>query len=167
MTVLSGATPEQVNYYIPNYLPLETYLIKAYSESGAFIGTGATRINNISPGIFYTTGNLTVGFLFRYNRNTGNYVYDLLVPTGNTWNPNTEDAYLILFGTGIRRATTFSSQVGGINHSVPYAGAGSSGPGSDQVNIGPLSTSLLGSGQKTIRFFAGGLEANQTQCKFQ
>ncbi len=161
------ADREQVNYWIPSTVPVETHLLKVYNNS-LLLGIGVTRANIIAPGIFYGDNQLASGTLYKYNRDTLQGVHVSLTENpGNDWDPSTEDAYLIIYGTGIRNASGFSATVGGLSVPVTYAGATSGFLGLDQVNIGPLPISLRGSQQKQIRFFAGGLEANRTNVWFK
>jgi len=77
-----------------------------------------------------------------------------------------EQVYLELFGTGIRSATTVTAKVGGV--SVPVLFAGPSGyEGEDQVNIGPLPTSLEGAGSVNIMITANGKLANVVNVTIQ
>ncbi len=161
------ANSGQVNYWLPNIVPTETHLIKVYSNS-LLLGMGVTRVNVISPGIFYGNNQLASGSLYKYNRNTAQgFFVSLTENPGNDWDPSIEDAYLIIYGTGIRNASGFSSTVGGASVPVSYAGATPGFLGLDQINIGPLPISLRGAQKKQIRFYAGGLEANRTNVWFK
>jgi uncharacterized protein (TIGR03437 family) len=145
--------------------------LKVYRD-GNFLGMGVTAVNNISPALFTADASgrgLVSGLLYVFDKTTGALlrIVALTQNPGNDWNTATEDAYLVVFGTGIRRASGFSAQVGGIGHTVQFAGPAPGYLGLDQVNIGPLSPSLRGTGEKEIRFFAGGLEANRTKVWFR
>jgi uncharacterized protein (TIGR03437 family) len=75
--------------------------------------------------------------------------------------------YLEIFGTGIRNAKNVTATVGG--QSVPVLSAGAQGTfvGLDQVNIGPMPSSLKGTGQVNILLNGDGQAANTVNVTFK
>jgi uncharacterized protein (TIGR03437 family) len=84
----------------------------------------------------------------------------------NVANAN-EQIYLELYGTGIRNAAAVTVTVGGVSVPVLYAGAAPGNVGEDQVNIGPLPTSLARSGSVNIILTADGQTANIVNITIQ
>jgi hypothetical protein len=92
--------------------------------------------------------------MYIYGSTTNNPTIIPLLTGGNGWDPATETAYLIIYGTGIRGHngqvyaqlkkdnTIFFSPT---HFQVTYAGM-SDDNGLDQVNIGPIPASLLSTG---------------------
>lgn len=85
-----------------------------------------------------------------------------VIPNPVDLGPDSDQVYLLLFGTGLRAATQFSATVGGM--SVPVLSAGAQGQfiGEDQVNIGPLPRGLAGRGNVDLVLTADGKTANIT-----
>lgn len=77
--------------------------------------------------------------------------------------------YLILYGTGIRGATSLvdcSATIGGVPASVQYAGAQGGYPGLDQVNL-LIPSSLAGRGQVSLNFSIFTTSANSVVLDFK
>mgnify|MGYP002784170162 CR=1 FL=1 len=148
----------QVNFLIPSTISHgEAHTVRVYSGN-TLIAHGVAQVNRLAVGLFSANGSgvgLASGQFLRVNRvNPAQQTYETLTQTpGNTMNPDTEDSYLILYGTGIRlrsSLSTVSAKVGGVSVPVTYAGAQGTFDGQDQVNIGPLPASLKGQGESTI-----------------
>lgn len=162
--VTGGANPSQVNYYVPAGVPVGTYYVRVKS-GGAQLGSGAIRINRISPGLFTANGSGTgtaAGQLWFYDKQTGAQTsIQNLVSGGNNWNPATHDVYLILYGTGVRGYNGFAS-VRFIHDNllvtgtpILHVGAVQGITGQDQVNIGPLPASMASVGTWQIELTVG------------
>jgi len=67
-------------------------------------------------------------------------------------------AYLVLFGTGIRNSTPARAELNGNDYGVSYAGPQGAVAGLDQINL-PLPIGLT-SGYTNILFTQGNLAAN-------
>ena len=83
-------------------------------------------------------------------------------------NVNPGPVYLSLYGTGIRGAASGDITVSVNGEAVPvfYAGAQSTLPGLDQVNV-QLPASLSGTGQARVQLSAGGSTANPVTIRIQ
>lgn len=171
----------QVNFYVPN-ISSGTYAVKM-SDSGVLLSSGPIRLNPIAPGLFSqdSDGNgLASGQLLLVNKsNPTDQQFIQLSSSGNIWNPTTHDAFLIIYGTGIRGHSGLGSvslQVkrGSTIHVVPVLYAGAQGsPGLDQVNAGPLPAALLGLANPStheLKLFLNGfpgVAANIVEAKFK
>jgi uncharacterized protein (TIGR03437 family) len=81
---------------------------------------------------------------------------------------STDQAYLVLFGTGLEAAGTSGVTVlaGGTAVPTKYAGSQGGFVGLDQVNV-VLPQSLAGKGSVTIQLIANGLAANAVNIAIQ
>lgn len=82
----------------------------------------------------------------------------------------TDQVYLILYGTGIRGVAGVNDvaiEIDGQAIPVLYAGAQPEYTGLDQVNIGPLPRSLAGRGQREIVMTVDGHRVNRVTVTFQ
>ena len=90
-----------------------------------------------------------------------------LVPLPINLGPSTEQAYLEMYGTGIRSAKNVTVTVGDLSVPVLYHLAAPGYVGEDQVNIGPLPQSLAGKGSVNIVVTADGQAANTVNVTIQ
>lgn len=73
----------------------------------------------------------------------------------------------MLYGTGLRHATTLTATINGASVPVVYFGAQGQFDGVDQVNIGPLPATLAGAGQVNLVITAASLTANAVAIDIQ
>ena len=77
------------------------------------------------------------------------------------------EAFVILCGTGVRRATVPSAQVAGETVSIRAVGPQPGVPGVDLVELGPLPRSLIGRGEVTVTVTADGVQSNEVTLVFR
>jgi uncharacterized protein (TIGR03437 family) len=167
-------SPSQVNFLVP-YLTMAgtaTVLLNAYNGK---LYQGTVNILPTAPGLFSADASgkgLPAATYDLYNANgflSDNPVATFDVPT-QKWvaapviiGPASEQTYLTLYGTGIRyhssSASSVTALVGGVNCTVAYAGAQSTFPGLDQVNV-LLPVSLNGKGTVTVQLTVEGQTTN-------
>jgi uncharacterized protein (TIGR03437 family) len=79
--------------------------------------------------------------------------------------------YLVLYGTGIRHHSNnpVKATINGVLVPVTYAGAQSTLPGLDQVNLGPLPQTLTGTGKASLSVvvLVDGIPSNTTLIGIQ
>jgi uncharacterized protein (TIGR03437 family) len=74
----------------------------------------------------------------------------------------------MLYGTGIQRHTApVTATVGGVSVPVTYAGAQGTLAGLDQINIGPLPSSLAGQSSVNLVITVDGTMTNAATLSFQ
>ncbi len=81
-----------------------------------------------------------------------------------------DELYLTLFGTGLRGVSDLSAveaTIGDQPVAVQFAGAQGGFVGLDQVNLGPVSRELVGSGENAIRLSFDGVSANTVSVSFE
>ena len=102
--------------------------------------------------------------LFQYNPNSSQYVAIPIV-----WNNSTDQQFLVLYGTGIRNAAqnAVTATMNGISVPVLYAGAQAQFIGEDQINLGPIPTSLKGAGTVNIVITVNGQASNTVTVTIQ
>jgi len=80
--------------------------------------------------------------------------------------PETDQVFLLLFGTGIRGGTNASIKIGGVDAEVAYAGAQGGLVGLDQVNV-KLPRALIGRGEVDLVLTVDGKAANNVRVRIK
>ena len=166
-------SPNQVNYQLPAGLAPGYATVTITSGDGS-IATGFVNITSIVPALFAANADgagLAAALLLRV-RPDGSQVYEPVSQYDTTqqkyiarpisFGPETEQLFLVLFGTGIRGRSALSAvtaQIGGADGEVTYAGPQGGFVGLDQVNV-RLPRSLAGRGEVEIVVTADGRTAN-------
>ena len=162
--------PSQINFFIPDEV-MPGRAVALLLHDGEIVGSSRLIVNAISPGLFSANGTGEgVGLIeavriapdgsrlkvdvFRFDDETG-------VRVGVPIDLDPGQVYLRLYGTGIRRAELVEATVG--VESVPVLDfAPSPGlVGVDQINIGPLSSSLADAGEVAVMITADGTASNE------
>ncbi len=160
-------SPAQVNYEVPASVALGAATITVKSGDGT-IGTGSVTITDVEPGLFlFNTSGLIAGSILRVTDSGQQVAENLFTQDGAgniTASPvdlSNGQVYLILYGTGIRRAAAsqVTVSVGGVNAPVSYAGAQGGFVGLDQINV-LLPASLAGRGDVPLSVTAAGRQSN-------
>jgi uncharacterized protein (TIGR03437 family) len=156
------ASEGQINFLIPSNAAVGAGSVTVTPNSGT-TAKGTVLISQIAPAIFTANQNgmgVAAAQAFYYTASgSSSYVDTFAGGTSSTYgtspvslSPSTDQVYLVLYGTGIRHHSLnpVEATIGGTNVPVTYAGAVSSDPGLDQVNIGPLPQSLAGTGKGDV-----------------
>ena len=168
-------SPGQINYLMPE--GTATGLAKVSVEiSGQEVASGNVQINSVAPALFSAdaSGQGPAAALFLRVDSDGSdppvrtFDPDTRASIPIDLGPESDQVFLLLFGTGIRG---FTSEVGAAvgGESVPVLGALPQGQfvGLDQVNLGPLPRSLSGRGEVDITLTVDGLPANVVTVNIQ
>ncbi|HTB79749.1 MAG TPA: NBR1-Ig-like domain-containing protein [Opitutaceae bacterium] len=161
---LYSVSPTQIIYEIPPGTALGRAKVTITNGNGV-AATGVASIAAPAPGLFSADtsgGGLAVGEMFK----TGAQSLELLTATGNYFDASTGGAYLILYGTGIRNQPSVTATIGGLSVPVVFAGPQGSYVGEDQVLLGPLPTSLKGTGWSNVVLSVNSAVANTVQVNF-
>ncbi|MGH9844821.1 MAG: cohesin domain-containing protein, partial [Blastocatellia bacterium] len=165
--------PGQINFLIPPGTASGAAMITITSGAGA-VSMGNVNIAAVTPGLFAANANgqgVAAAVALRFKANgTQSFepvsrfdpALNRFVPVPIDLGPESDQVFLILFGTGIRFRSALpavSLQLGGSNHEVLYAGPQGDFAGLDQVNA-RLSRSLIGRGEIDVRLTADGQTAN-------
>lgn len=162
--------PTQANYVIPagSVNGPATVMVK---RSGTVVAQGNITIESVSPGIFTANSGGTgvpAAVAFRLTAGGAQTFEPIFtfqngqpVATPIDLGPESDQVFLILFGSGFKNATpaTFSVTVGGTPVPAVFA-ATAEFVGLDQCNVGPLPRSLIMRGNVDVVMTANGKTAN-------
>jgi uncharacterized protein (TIGR03437 family) len=161
------ASAEQINFIVPAGTAAGLATVTVTLPGGGAVTTMIV-IAGSAPGLFTTTMTAEGPF-------AGQILY---VHAGGlqTFADSTQpiqlgvtgdQVFLVLYRTGIRNAAAVTATVGGVALPVAYSGAQNGYEGLDQINVGPLPSSLVGSGSITIAIVADGQAANPVSATVQ
>ena len=164
----------QINFLVSDAVPDGDMMVSTGAILNQPTSHGTAPLARIAPGMFTANSSgqgLASGELVRVNiSNPNQQSSEPISSNGNLLNPNTEQAFLQLYGTGIRYRSSLndvSAKVGGISAPVAYAGNQNQFIGLDQVNLGPLPASLKGVGLVDIEIKVEDKTANKMQVNLQ
>jgi len=173
-------SPNQVNYQIPPGTAAGTATITITSEAGA-VSTGTAQIAAAAPSLFTAnaSGQGVAAAVALRVKADGSQSYEPVAQFDAAQNkyvsrpidlgPETDQVYLLLFGTGIRYRSTLSAvsaRIGTIDAPALYAGAQGGFVGLDQVNV-RLPRSLIGQGEIDLVLAVDGQNANMVRVNIQ
>ncbi len=174
------AGPGQVNYQIPPGSASGNAQVTVTSGDGSS-ASGAIEIAAVAPGLFSADadgkgpaaafalrvkadGSQSSEPVAQYDTGQGKYV---TVPID--LGPETDQVFLVLFGTGIRGFSALSAvtaSIGGGNSGVDFAGPQGTFVGLDQINV-RLSRSLIGRGEIDVGLTVDGQASNTVRVSIR
>ncbi len=167
--------PQQVNYLLHPQTALGPATVTVYINND-IVSLGEINVARLSPGLF--TQNATgdgapaaYGLRLKGGASTLEPVtvvnYD---QAAKTWVPavidlgaDNDQVFLVVFGSGFRRVSGLSAitaKIGNVTIPVLFAGAAPDFVGLDQLNLGPIPRSLVGSGLVNLTVTIDGKVAN-------
>lgn len=171
--------PGQVNYLIPaGTAPGEATVVVL--RNGAVVASGTLQVATVAPALFTANSSgmgIASALVLRIKEDgTQNYEPVARFEAGQKAfvaepidvGPDSDQLFLILFGTGFRYGSGLSgitATVGGLDAAVLFAGPHSVFAGVDQINL-PLDRSLAGRGTVDVDVTADGQSANTVQINF-
>lgn len=168
----------QINFLVPALAAEGRASIKISSADGN-VSTGNVEIANVVPGLFSanSTGrDVASGYALRVRGtqqisepisrlDTGTNAF---VPVAIDLGPDSDQIFLVLFGTGFKKHTgPVTANVGGVSAGVTYAGEVMGFVGLDQANIGPIPRSLAGRGNVDVILNVDGKDSNRVTVNFK
>jgi len=166
-------SPGQVNYQMPPGTAPGLATVTITNRYGE-VSTGTVRIAAVAPGLFAANANgqgVAAALALRVKAD-GSQIYEPVIRFDATQNkfvsapidlgPETDQVFLILFGTGTRFRSSLSNvsaRIGGVDAPVSFVGAQGDFVGLDQINL-QMPRSLIGRGEVEIRLTADGQQAN-------
>lgn len=166
-------SPTQINYQLPPGTMNGTATVTITSGEGA-VSVGAVPIVAVAPGLFAADASgrgLAAAVVQRVKADGSQQVeavarFDAaqqqFVAVPIELGPESEQVFLVLFGTGLRLRSALSAvtaKLGGVDCQVTYAGAQGDFVGLDQVNI-RIPRNLMGRGEVDILITVDGQAAN-------
>jgi len=175
---LSFVSPTQVNFVLPGGAALGDAIFS--SSNGSTPQTATTIIQNVAPKLFSMSGTGTgVAAATAIEVPTAQPQQQIPVAVFNCGASGctpvpinvsvSGTVYLSLYGTGIRNLSSLSNvqvSVNGVNVPVQFAGAQSSFPGLDQVNVS-LPAALSGAGNANVVLTVDGQVSNSVIVSIQ
>jgi uncharacterized protein (TIGR03437 family) len=160
-------SPGQINYLIPDQVAQGAAQIVVTNGNGV-VSQGQLQVANSSPAVFTAAYNgrglpvaLTTYDGVNFERVVNADGSARAVGCGAVWRPN----YLLLFGTGLRRASNLRVRIGGAEITPTFAGAQGSFAGLDQINV-PIPPNMPG-GMTDVSIIAEGRVSNTVQLLMQ
>jgi uncharacterized protein (TIGR03437 family) len=173
LAALFFVAPTQINFQIPPGTMAGQATITVTSGDGTVSG-GSVTIAPVAPGLFSANASgqgVAAATVLRV-RADGTQVFEPVARFDAAQNrfvaapidlgPESEQVFLILFGTGFRQRSSLSAtslSIGGAGVEVLYAGAQGDFVGLDQVNA-RLPRSLIGRGEVNVALMADGRPGN-------
>ncbi len=165
--------PTQINFEIPPSTANGAATITITSGDGS-ISTGVSQIATVAPGLFSANADgqgVAAAVALRIKAD-GQQIFEPVARLDQATNkfvtapidlgPETDQVFLVLFGTGMRfrsSLATSSSTIGGENAELLYVGPAGGFVGLDQSNV-RLSRSLIGRGEVEVRLTVDGKPSN-------
>ncbi len=173
LSALFFVAPTQINFQIPPGTVAGQATITVTSGDGT-VSSGSVTIASVAPGFFTANASgqgVAAATVLRVKAD-GTQVFEPVARFDAAQNrfvaapidlgPESEQVFLILFGTGFRQRSSLSAttlSIGGINVEVLYAGAQGDFVGLDQVNA-RLPRSLIGRGEVNVALMADARPGN-------
>ena len=160
-------SPAQVNYAAPASLALGPAKITVKTGDGS-TRAGSATIADVEPGLFtFNPAGLIAGSIVRATDSGQQVFQDLyaMAAGGNIVaapvDVSKDQVYLVLYATGIRRASQsqVTVSIGGVSLPVAYSGSQGFYTGLDQVNV-QLPASLAGRGDVPLILTVAGKQSN-------
>lgn len=171
-------SPEQINFLIPAGTASGNAVV-TIARSGGRASAGSVEIVAASPGLFAAGPGelkLAAGLVMRINAG-GERSHEPVVTFDTAANrfaaspieierDQSEQIFLLLFGTGIRGGSTMTATIGGRPVELTYAGAQGVFAGLDQINL-RLTRDLRGLGETDVMIFADGKPSNAVRVRIE
>ena len=160
---ISYASPKQINYRVPENVA--TGIATVNFTAGGVTVPGYLNIVSTYPGVFKAgVDNLAAAQVARIQ--AGKTIYNAVAAAPIAVGPASEQATLILYGTGLNSAKDVTVTIGGMKAQVTFAGAQGTYLGLDQINV-LLPQSLSGMGKVDVIVTAGGKPSNPVNVVVQ
>lgn len=178
--LLFFASPGQINFYLPETIPVTTGFVGVSNYNG-MKSFGSVRIERVAPSLFSAnaTGQGVAAAVALRVKADGTQSYEPIAIFDQTQNrfvtrsldlgPETDQVFLLLFGTGLRNRTSLnavSATIGGAGAEVLFAGAQGGYVGLDQINV-RVPRVLVGRGEVDIVLQVEGKTANTVRVQIK
>ena len=173
-------SPSQINYLMPSGVLPGKITITA-SRNDTVKVSGVLTLDSVAPGLFSANSSgsgVAAATVLRVRAN-GSQSYESVArfdqatnqftPLPIDFGAETDQLFLILFGTGIRFRSSMSLvavQIGGVNSEVLYADQQGDFAGLDQINV-RLPKILAGRGEVDLLLTVEGKQANSVKISFK
>ncbi|MGH9847357.1 MAG: serine hydrolase [Blastocatellia bacterium] len=173
-------SPTQINYLLPSGTANGQATVTITSGAGA-VSAGTVQIAAVAPGLFTADASgrgLAAATVLRVKADGAqsfepvaqfDAAQNKFVAVPIDLGPESDQVFLLLFGTGIRNRSALSAvaaKIGGVDCQAPYAGAQGGFAGLDQINV-RLSRSLIGRGEVDAALTVDGQAANTVKVQIK
>jgi endoglucanase len=158
-------SPTQINYLVPPQTA-PGRLDVTVRVQGNVTGTGTFSIASVAPGLFSANANGRGIAAAQVVRVKADGTQTRFVATPIDFGDSSDRLFLLLYGTGFRRAAGATLKIGSEDVPVQFAGAQPVFSGLDQVNA-ELPRTLMGAGEVPVLFKADGKAANAVTLAFR
>ena len=151
----------QVNFVVPS-AALTGVSSFTVSAGGRTVAASVIRLERVAPALFSASADgkgIAAGLVLTVAADGSRSTAVISGPV-DVSQPSSQ-VYLMLFGTGMRNGTKATAKVGGVDVGVAGPVAQGEFEGLDQVNLGPLPSSLSGKGDLDILLMVDGKSANR------
>ncbi len=154
-------SPGQINYLVPAGTAPGVAKVQVQGHAGYI------TIEAVAPGLFTANASgsgIPAAVGLRVSGGAQTLLPSLTTPID--LGPETDEVFLLLFGTGIRGGTSATVKIGGIDAPVAYAGPQGGFVGLDQVNV-KLPRALAGRGEVDLVLTVDGKAANTVRVRIK
>jgi uncharacterized protein (TIGR03437 family) len=168
----------QINFKIPPGTELGRAVVTVTSGTGS-VALGTVEVESVAPSLFSANADgvgVPAGYALRFGADGSQVTLPISrtdvisgrsVPLPIDLGSETDQTYLVLFGTGLRNnSATAQALVGGLSVPIPYLGPQGTFLGLDQVNL-LLPRVLKGGGGATIQLTTDGRASNPLTIEIQ
>jgi len=171
-------SPGQTNFLVPTVAAPGLGAVEVFRD-GNRVSEGQVLIDPLAPGLFSANSNgegvaAAVAVTVRPDETqVWRLIFDETQPSGSrtavpiALGSESDRVFLLLFGTGMRKAAAATATVGGQAVGVVGPLPAPGFVGLDQVNLGPLPRSLAGAGEVKIALTVDGVPANVVTVNIQ
>jgi len=173
-------SPGQINYLIPPGTVNGAATVTVASGDG-IISIGTAQIATVAPSLFSANADgqgVAVGVVIRSSNGQAqpsepvfqfNAAQNKYVTRPIDLGPETDQVFLVLFGTGLRNRSSLPAvtvKLGGVDGQVDFAGAQGSFVGLDQINV-LIPRSLIGRGEVDVVLTVDGQVSNTVRVNIR
>lgn len=177
LSPLFVVTPTQANYYFDEATALGQALVEVLQD-GQVVVSGNVQVAAVSPGIFTANADgmgVPAALLLRFAngvQTAQEFTFDpgallgqrmpLLLNLGG----ENEQAFVAIFGTGMRGGATVTATLDGVPVPITAAFPAAGFVGLDQANVGPIPRSFIGRGIVQLIITVDGQASNVVELQF-
>jgi len=167
----------QINFQFPPGTALGAANVSVL-RGGAVVASGTVQINSVAPGLFAasSTGQGAAAAVVFRRRADGSESFEPVAQFDQAQNrfvtipidlgTETDQVFLIPFGSGFRLGAAATATIGGVNSEVVFAGATPGFAGLDQANV-RLSRNLIGRGEVDVLLTVDGKTSNAVKVNIK
>ncbi|MCX6602956.1 MAG: hypothetical protein NTV52_05125 [Acidobacteria bacterium] len=165
-------SPSQTNLLVPTGLASGAATLSLQRSNGG-TGSASVIVAPVSPGVFTMNasgsgvGAIQVLKVAADGTRTTTDAFTATLTPAPIDLSGSQQVYLLVYATGLRQATAITATIGGTAVPVLSFAAQTQYPGLDQVNLGPLPSTLTGRGTLNLELVTDGVPTNTVTVAFR